>query len=101
MKTPLEAIDEAIASLQSVREILATDSVPDYPFTGTTGLLSLHFYRPVERAGETDDSKALARSISSKWKKEENCWTTQIAGVELFIHNAEPARNPQPETVEL
>lgn len=102
MKTPLEALDAAISALQSVRMTVATATSPGGVFTATTGMLSLHFHRPKENASDLYDSKALARAIGGDWiNRDGGCWESCISGVSIFIHNAEPARNPQPETVEL
>lgn len=108
MKTPLEAVDEAIDVLQAIRAGLLRPEMGEAckPFSGSTSPFLLHFYRPESHVSDRLAPVALARAAGGKWLKSQNgTWEQAPEGfpewTRFFIHNAEPARNPQPETVEL
>lgn len=108
MKTPIEALDEAINVLRDIRADLIRADVVEAckPFTGSINPFMLHFYRPDSQAVDKLPPIELARALGGKWLKSPNgTWENAPEGfpewTRLFIHNAEPARNPQPEAVEL
>lgn len=103
MKTPIEAIDATISHLQALRQTLTTPAVVDAmrPYNDAAiSPMMLHFMSGPQ-GGE--EPKTLARLFSSKWhsSRDSTSWMAELPSVVLCIHNAEPARNPQPETVEL
>lgn len=103
MKTPLEAIDELIEHLCVLRTALERDSTREALEAYAEGLVSypmIHFMPSVK--GDSEKAKPLARLLAPKWtKSEQGSWMADFLSLHLCIHNAEPARNPQPETVEL
>lgn len=109
MKTPLEAIDEAILHLQSIRDIFSKEEVvlASSPFSASTAPLMIHIYRPAEDSKNRKNPERLAKALGGYWIKGVTSATWENAPAQFpewtrfFIHNAEPARNPQPETVEL
>lgn len=106
MKTPLEALDEAISRLTALREIVSDPCAVSASITGAwDGMASepmFHFHRKPVLSTCIGDARELARSLGGNWTRGDNgAWESKLCGITVFLHNAEPARNPRAEAVEL